>query len=140
MILSFSASVAPASFRAGRISALSDVLSGLCRTATREADGNTSLSSCSSFGWSSSDWVLTPVAFVPGRRRLLTIPMLTGSRTEMNTIGMVRVASRALSVASVPAATKMSGLSATSSAASAANRSSRPSANRRSTTRFCPSR
>src|SRR5262245_39254297 len=80
--------------------------------------------------------MLTPVMFPPGLARFDTMPLATGSLTEV-TMGIVLVAS--LSRATSPAEKIMSGFWATASCAIAANRSSSPSAVYLLTTKFCPS-
>jgi len=65
-----------------------------------------------------------PVRLPPGRARLATRPLETGSAGPAKTMGMVLVACLAARAACVFAATMTSTLSATSSAARAGNRSS----------------
>ena len=83
--------------------------------------------------------VETPVTFPPGRERLATNPLATGSVEMTMTIGIVAVASRTAWIAWPETATMTSGRSCTSSRASPGSRSNLSSANRRSTTRFRPS-
>ena len=80
-----------------------------------------------------------PVMFPPGRARLVTNPLATGSPSCIITIGVVTLASLAARVADEPAVTMTSTLKRISSAASAGKRSSRPSADRHSMTTFSPS-
>ena len=54
--------------------------------------GTNSLSSSSCFASNSLAKKLTPVTFPPGRLRLSTKPILTGSEPRLNTIGIVVVA------------------------------------------------
>ena len=65
-----------------------------------------------------------PVMFPPGRARLATNPLPTGSLSCAMTMGIVAVASLAARVAVGPAVTMTSTLRRTSSAASAGRRSS----------------
>jgi len=64
-------------------------MSGFQSTATRERPGTASLSSSSRFALSSGEILLSPVTFVPGRARLLTNPVPTGSVLMVITIGIV---------------------------------------------------
>jgi hypothetical protein len=108
-------------------------------TATREAAGTASFRSCNPFPVISTLSSETPVMFPPGRPRLGTIPVPTGSPTAVRTIGMVRVAFFAAIPPWVETATKMSGRPPTSSAASAGSRSIWAPAVRKSITRLRPS-
>ncbi len=82
----------------------------------------------------------SPVTLPPGRARLATSPVLTGSTLVM-TIGMVVVAFMAATVDGlVPVATMMSTPSRTRSAARAGNRSIWPSAKRYSMATLSPMR
>ena len=65
----------------------------------------------------------SPVMFPPGRAKLATNPLPTGSVAEPMTIGMVNVACCAAWLACVPAVTIRSTFSLTSSSARAGNRS-----------------
>jgi hypothetical protein len=67
----------------------------------RESRGTISLSSSTRFVARSTDMKLVPVTLPPGRERLLTISLSTGSRTAANTIGPVRVRSLAATAAGV---------------------------------------
>jgi hypothetical protein len=80
-----------------------------------------------------------PVMLPPGCARLSTRPVVTGSVTPMNTIGIVVVACLAACAAFVVTATRTSGLGSTSSAASAGSRPNPPPSCRNSMTRFSPS-
>ena len=75
----------------------------------------------------------------PGRARLATNPLPTGSVSVAMTMGTVVVASLAARVTVGPVVTIKSTLRRTSSAASAARRSNFPSAYRYSMTMFFPS-
>ncbi len=109
------------------------------KTATRESLGTISFRSSSRFPLSSGARVDNPVMFPPGRARLATNPLPTGSGSCAMTMGIVEVASLAARVAVGPAVTMTSTLRRTSSAASAGRRSSFPSADRHSMTMFFPS-
>ncbi len=109
------------------------------KTATRESLGTISFRSSSRFPLSSGARVDNPVIFPPGRARLATKPVPTGSLSCTMTMGIVEVASLAERVVVRPAETMMSTLRRTSSAASAGRRSSFPSAYRYSMTMFFPS-
>ena len=75
--------------------------------------------------------------FPPGRLRLATRPIGTGSAPTLNRIGMVIVAALAARVGRRPAPMITAMRSWTSSAASAGSRSKRPCAQRYSILRFC---
>ena len=75
----------------------------------------------------------------PGRARLATRPVPTGSAATAKTIGMTDVACFAARTAAVPAVTMTSTLSRTNSAAISAKRSLRPSAQRYSIATVRPS-
>ena len=66
--------------------------------------------------------VVNPLVLPPGRARLATYPLPTGSRTFTNTMGMTLVACRSASVAMVLGARVTSGRRPTSSAADARSR------------------
>src|SRR5262245_20698455 len=72
---------------------------GLTSKANTPALGSNSCSNSSRFGAISSDAWVTPVTLPPGRLRLATSPILTGSAAVSKTIGMVLVAAFAASVA-----------------------------------------
>ena len=107
--------------------------------ATRWSFGKRSFSSSSCLGAISPARFAMPVTLPPGRPRLATAPLPTGSETSVNTMGMMEVAAFAASVPGVALVTITSTFSATSSAASAGMRSLRLSACRYSMTRFLPS-
>src|SRR4026207_876619 len=109
-------SVAPAASVAARPSRWS-WFAELQSTATREAVGTTSFRNCSPFPLISTLSSETPVIFPPGRPRLGTIPVPTGSPTAARTIGIVRVTFFAAIPPWVEAVTKISGRPATSSPA-----------------------
>ena len=62
------------------------------RTATLFVRGNASLSSSSRFALTSWENHVSPVTFPPGRARLATNPVATGSATDGMTMGIVAVA------------------------------------------------
>jgi ABC transporter substrate binding protein len=72
---------------------------GLTSKASTPALGSNSCSNSSRFGATSSDAWVTPVTLPPGRLRLATSPILTGSAAVSKTIGMVLVAAVAASAA-----------------------------------------
>ncbi len=109
------------------------------RTATRPVLGTASLRSSSRFPSSSGPWILSPVIFFPGRAKLSTRPVATGSATAKKTIGIVLVAFWAAWTAEAEAVMITSTLRPTSSAASSGSRSSFPSAYRYSKAMFFPS-
>src|SRR5712692_661185 len=90
-------------------------------TATRENFGTASLRSCTRFAAISTALTARPVTFPPGRAKLATRPVSTGSAVPTITIGTVFVTLAASSAATVPGVTSMSTLAATSSAASCGN-------------------
>ena len=92
-------------------------------TATRDSLGTVSFRSSSRFPSSSGARVDNPVMFPPGRARLATNPVPTGSPSLVMTMGIVVVASLAARVAAGPAETMMSTLRRTSSAARSGSRS-----------------
>src|ERR1043166_2641869 len=67
-------------------------LAGFQSTATREIFGIACLSSPSRLASSSGPRTVMPVTLPPGRARLATRPLRTGSPTEAMTTGMVDVA------------------------------------------------
>jgi transposase len=77
-------------------------LAGLWRTATRETLGTTSLRISSCFSARSGDIMDCPVRFPPGRARLVTSPLATGSMINAMTMGIVPVARFAAWAAGVP--------------------------------------
>jgi hypothetical protein len=99
-------------------------LSGLTSTAKRAAPGSSSCKSPSRFAASSTPMSLIPVRLPPGRLRLATRPIFTGSAPMTKTMGIVAVAALAASVAGVLAGVTMTATRRrTSSAASAGRRS-----------------
>jgi hypothetical protein len=76
---------------------------------------------------SSSDWTDRPVTLPPGRARLATRPLATGSPALANTMGIIAVACLYARACGVPEATITSTLRRTNSAAIWAKRSARPS-------------
>src|SRR5438445_683140 len=92
---------------------------GCQRTATRLTPGTACLSCSRHLPTKSGPRVDDPVTLPPGRARLVTSPLVTGSPTAMKTMGRVLVACLAARAAGVPGATRTSTLSATSSAATA---------------------
>ena len=84
--------------------------------------------------------MLTPVTLPPGRLRLCTIPILTGSPPVANTIGIVPVAAFAVSAADVSASVAMTlTLCWTRSAANSGSRENWPLAQRYSIRKLSPS-
>jgi hypothetical protein len=79
------------------------------------------------------------VAFPPGRFRLATRPVFTGSEPTTKTIGIVEVAVLTIRAAAPPAATITSTFRRTRSAAKSGNLSDCPFAQRYSMATFCPS-
>jgi hypothetical protein len=75
------------------------------------------------------DWPDRPVMLPPGRARLVTYPLPTGSFANENMIGMVDVACLTAGTAPPPVTMTLT-FNATSSAAISAKRSLRPSAQR----------
>ena len=102
--------------------------------ATCESLGMTSRRSSSRLPSRSGAIELSPVMFPPGRARLGTIPVPTGSPTATMTRGTVDVAFLTASAAGVPAVTITSTFAASNSAMSAGKRSYFPSAHRYSMT------
>ena len=101
--------------------------------------GAISLSSSSRFPVSSGFIWDSPVILPPGRAKLATIPVATGSPAAAITIGIPLAAFFAARVSLVTAVTIMSTLSRTRSAMSPGRRSFLPSANRYSMAIFFPS-
>jgi hypothetical protein len=112
---------------------------GSQRTAIRSARDTICVSSSKYLPIKSAVLSVTPVMLPPGRARLVTIPLPTGSATNVTTMGMVVVACFAARAAGVDAVTMTSTLSLTRSAAKADSRSWRPDAQRYSTAIFLPS-
>src|SRR5260370_1119277 len=101
-------------------------------TATRLSFGTASWRSWTRLALSSAKLTPSPVTFPPGRARLATSPVATGSAAWSSTMGIVPVAALAVSVDCVAVVTITSTFSATSSAASSGRRSGRPPAPRNS--------
>ena len=96
---------------------------GLSRAATVAAPGTSSSRISSRFASSSEARPALPVTLPPGRLRLVTSPLRTGSETAAKTIGIVVVASLAASAATGPPIAAMTLTRwRTSSAASAGRR------------------
>ena len=93
-------------------------------TATRLTPGTVSFSSSSILPPKPVGRPLTPVTFPPGRSRLATISLATGSPVDAITMGIVLVALMAAYVASVLWATITSTWSRTISAANSSSRDS----------------
>src|SRR4029434_2861399 len=68
-----------------------EALSGFQRKATRETVGIASVRRCRRFAPASGPMMLLPVIFPPGRARLGTSPVRTGSPIEIMTMGIVVV-------------------------------------------------
>ena len=111
----------------------------LAMIANRRRPGTTSRNSSSRLPARSVARVDRPVTLPPGRARLATRPVPTGSPATANTIGMADVACFAATTFAVPAVTMTSTLSRTNSAANSAKRSLRPSAQRYSIATVRPS-
>jgi hypothetical protein len=84
-------------------------------------------------------WSDKPVTLPPGRARLATRPLPTGSPATANTIGITDVACLAATTGAVAPVTMTSTLGRTNSAAISAKRSYRPSAHRYSIATVRPS-
>lgn len=105
----------------------------------RFAPGTSSLRSDIRFAASAPVMFETPVASPPGRARLGTKPLPTGSPTMVKTIGMSLVAWIAARAPGVLIATMTSGRASARSLASAGSRSCFISADRTRSRRFLPS-
>ncbi len=115
-------------------------LIGLRRSAMAVASGINWCRRSSRFGPSSTFSMLTPVRLPPGRLRLATSPVPTGSTPLLNTIGIVAVAALAARGETLPPVAAITATwRRTSSAARAGNRSYLSSAQRYSMSTFCPS-
>src|SRR5262249_21520386 len=90
---------------------------GLNKAATGETRGAISLSSSTHLPPSEGSLVAKPVALPPGRDRLATKPLPTGSATVAKTRGMVRVCWSSIAVVGGLFERMTWGLSATSSLA-----------------------
>src|SRR5262249_48480646 len=106
--------------------------------ANRRRLGTTYRSSSRRLALVSGAWIARPVTLPPGRARLGTRPVATGSPAPTNTIGMVEGACFAAIAVGGVGATMRSTLSRTNSAAISAKGSARPSPQRYSmaTVRF----
>src|SRR5262245_947731 len=100
----------------------------LAKIAKCRNPGTNSRESSSRLPATSAAWFDDPVTFPPGRARLATKPVPTGSPADANTIGMTDVACFAARTDAVPQVTMTSTFSRTNSAAISARRSLRPSA------------
>src|SRR5262249_1881760 len=107
--------------------------------ATRRSPGTSSRSRSSRLPARSVDRTDSPVTLPPGRARLATSPLPTGSPATENTIGIVAVACFAATISGVPEVTIISTLRRANSAAISAARSLRPSIQRYSITTVRPS-
>src|ERR1700736_1823659 len=104
----------------------------LARAVTRRAHGSISRISCTLLPASSAVAEAIPVTFPPGRGRLATSPVPTGSPVSAMTIGISCVACFAARAVGVNHVTIISILRRTSSAANSGSRSRCPSADRNS--------
>ena len=95
-----------------------------------ETLGTISLSSSNRFPSISGEIEVTPVMFPPGRARLVTSPVATGSPTAIMTSGIDEAAFLTASEAGVPAVTITSTFEAINSAMRVGKRSYFPSAHR----------
>src|SRR5262245_8904063 len=111
----------------------------LATIANRRRSGTTSRKSSRRLPTVSDIWFARPVTLLPGRARLATRPVPTGSDSGAPTIGMTAVACFAARVAGVATVTMTSTLIRTNSAAISETRSGRPSAQRYSIARLRPS-
>src|SRR5262249_28830221 len=107
--------------------------------ATRVSLGTTSLSSSSRLPARSGELLVNPVTLPPGRARLSTNPVPTGSPAAAMTIGVAVVTFLAGRVSVAPLVTMISTSRWTNSAARSGRRLFLPSAYRYSMTMFCPS-
>jgi hypothetical protein len=107
--------------------------------ANRRRPGTTSRKSSSRFPARSVNWTDRPVTLPPGRARLATSPLPTGSAAAPKTIGMTDVACFAARTGSAECVQMTSTLSRTNSATMSAKRSVRPAAQRYSITTVRPS-
>ena len=103
------------------------------------AEGITACSNSNCFAPISVLKLLTPVILPPGRLRLATTPIATGSVPVKKAIGIVVVAAFAASTAGVVVATITVTRRRTRSSANPGSRSFRPSAQRYSIATFLPS-
>ena len=103
------------------------------------ARGTITLRRSNRFPASSEAMLVSPVVFPPGRTRLATSPLPTGSAITVMTTGIVWLRRRTARIASVSPEMMMSTGSPTSSAARSGSRSIFPSAQRYSIAMFRPS-
>src|SRR5215831_14424147 len=103
---------------------------GLTIMANLRRPGTTSRNRASRLPARSVDCIDRPVTLPPGRARLATRPLATGSSTSAITIGMTDVACFAATTGAAECVTMTSTLSRTNSATISAKRSVRPSAHR----------
>src|SRR5215469_9204728 len=115
------------------------VLVGSTSTATRVAAGTNSRRSCNRFVTCSTEKILIPVKFPPGRARLSTRPSLAGSSAATKRIGIVAVAALAANAAGTVAVAITATRRRAKSSASAGNLSISFSAERYKTDTFSPS-
>jgi hypothetical protein len=80
---------------------------GLMSTAKRVAAGNRALNSPSRFAVSSVVMEVTPVTLPPGRLKLVTMPVWTGSAPVWKTIGMLVLAAFAAGTPTAPPLAKI---------------------------------
>ena len=118
------------------ISTALDVFVGSNKNATRESLGIVSLSSSNRLPARSGAREVKPVTLPPGRARLSTSPVDTGSEVPTKTIGTVLIC---FAASTPPLQTTTSTPSRTISSAIALARSDLPSADRRSMAIFFPS-
>ena len=111
----------------------------LAKIANRRRPGTTSCNSSTRLPAASVNWFDRPVMLPPGRARLSTTPMPTGSATAANTIGMADVPCFAARIFAVACVTMTSTLSRTNSAMISGERSKRVSAQRYSIATLRPS-
>jgi hypothetical protein len=121
------------------ISDLAFRLFGLTSTAKRAAFGNSSCNIPNRFAATSIPMSATPVALPPGRLRLATRPIWTGSPAVLKTIGIVLVAALAASAAVPPRAAMATTWRRTRSAANSESRALSFCAERNSIARLRPS-
>src|SRR5215469_16874914 len=115
------------------------VLVGSTSTATRVAAGTNSRRSCNRFVTCSTEKILIPVKFPPGRARLSTRPSLAGSSAATKRIGIVAVAALAANAAGTVAVAIAATRRRARSLASAGNLSISFSPERYKTDTFSPS-
>ena len=111
----------------------------MARIANRRRPGTTSRKSSSRLPAASDPWLDRPVTLPPGRAKLATRPLPTGSPAVANTIGITDVACFAARTVGVLCVRITSTFSRTNSAAISEKRSLRPSAQRYSIATVRPS-